>query len=45
MSPPASDAGTAARLRALLADVVELVQVRLELFTVLMLFVPGTWKR
>ena len=34
MSPPASDAGTAARLRALLADVVELVQVRLELFTV-----------
>ena len=34
MSPRASDAGTAARLRALLADVVELVQVRLELFTV-----------
>ena len=34
MSPPASDAGTAERLRALLADVVELVQVRLELFTV-----------
>ncbi|HNI86044.1 MAG TPA: phage holin family protein, partial [Ottowia sp.] len=34
MTPPAQDAGTAARLRALLADVVELVQVRLELFTV-----------
>ena len=34
MSPPASDAARAARLRALLADVVELVQVRLELFTV-----------
>lgn len=34
MNPPASDAGTAARLRALLADVVELVQVRLELFTI-----------
>ena len=34
MTSPAQDAGTAARLRALLADVVELVQVRLELFTV-----------
>jgi uncharacterized membrane protein YqjE len=34
MSAPSADASTAARLRALLADVIELVQVRLELLTV-----------
>jgi uncharacterized membrane protein YqjE len=33
MSAPSADASTAARLRGLLADVIELVQVRLELFT------------
>ncbi|MDR1967848.1 MAG: phage holin family protein [Burkholderiaceae bacterium] len=34
MSAPSVDASTVARLRALLADVIELVQVRLELLTV-----------
>jgi uncharacterized membrane protein YqjE len=34
MSAPSADASTATRLRALLADVTELAQVRLELFTV-----------
>ena len=34
MSLPASDASTAARVRGLLADVIELAQVRFELFTV-----------
>jgi uncharacterized membrane protein YqjE len=34
VSAPSADASTAARLRALLADVTELVQVRLELLTV-----------
>ena len=34
MTPPPADASTAARVRGLLADVVELAQVRLELFTV-----------
>ncbi len=34
MSLPSSDASTAARVRGLFADVIELAQVRLELFTV-----------
>ena len=34
MSLPSSDASTAARVRGLLADVIELAQVRFELFTV-----------
>ena len=34
MTPPPGNASTSARVRALLADVVELAQVRLELFTV-----------
>ena len=33
MTPPPGNASTSARVRALLADVVELAQVRLELFT------------
>jgi uncharacterized membrane protein YqjE len=34
MGSPASDASTAARVRGLVADVIELAQVRFELFTV-----------
>ena len=34
MTPPPADASTAARVRGLLADVFELAQIRLELFTV-----------
>jgi len=34
MNRPSDDANTAARVRGLLADVIELAQVRLELFTI-----------